>query len=261
MVDQRAPFDPGNVAKAHEVAGGVGEWQILEFTRRATLVETAQVPGKLAGSHRSSGCVHRQRHELLRQFVEGQAEFEQGAGVYLDGDLLTGEAVELDHIDAPCQEVVLHLPGQGDQLGRGALAGDEHCSDKVQLAQGEHHRLLDVGGKAPDLRDPLLDAVHGLLHIGVRFHFHLHERRRIPGDAPHRLHIGHGLELLFQRCRHQLLDILGAGTPPKDVGVDPRHRLHRIETDGDLRDRPGAREDHEQHAKVRCQAMLDKNLD
>ena len=81
------------------------------------------------------------------------------------------------------EQFVLHLPRQRDELAQVAAAGEQHGSHQLALAQRIHVWRLDVGREAADLCHGLLDAIHRILHVRVRLHFHFHERCSVAADA------------------------------------------------------------------------------
>ena len=259
LVDEAAPLHLGDVAQAHQAAGRGGDRQVLELGGTAALIEAAQLPGEVAGADGAAGRVRGERGELGAEFGEGEAQFEQRAAVHLDGDLLGRQADELHRVDAAAEQFVLHFAHQRDEFLQAAAAGDQHRRHQIALAQGVDRRRFDVRRQAADLRDALLDAIHGVLHVRLRLDFHFHEGGTVAGDAPHRSDVRDGLQLLFERRRDELLHVLGTGAAPADLRVDVGARLVGVQLHPQLGNGPDASQHHQRHAEVGGQAMLDES--
>ena len=169
-----------------------------------------------------------------------------------------GQAGKLHDVDAATEQFVLHLPGERNELVQAAAAGDQHRCHQIALAQRIHRRRFDFVGKAANLRNALLDAIHRVLQVRIGVDLHLHERPGVPRDAPHRLHVGNGLQLLLQRRGDEFLHVLGTGAAPADLRVDVGARLVGIQLHVQPGDGPHASQHHQHHAEVGGQAMFDE---
>jgi len=205
-------FDPAAIIADYRQAG--------EALFASALIQHPQFPRIFLLAETAGGQVHAEGVDAPADLIQTHLQLLQRIAGDLDRNLFLGQAIDVDLIDAPVQQLLLERAGEMAQFADIIGATQQQSGDRFVADDIENLRLFGILRQIAEFVHPLFGLVERDHRIGSFL-----ELERDRGDALRR---GRGdmaqvvdrFQRLFERNGDAGFHVFGAGAAPNDADPD-----------------------------------------